>query len=58
MTKNAERDIQLIATDLDGTLLTSEKALAPDEVKQAAITVAPSNEDEGVAWALKAYNVV
>lgn len=33
-------------------------ANAPDEVKQAASSVAPSNEDEGVAWALKAYNVV
>lgn len=30
MSKKAERDIQLIATDLDGTLLTSEKALAPE----------------------------
>ena len=31
---------------------------APDEVKQEATVVAPSNEEEGVAWALRAYGIV
>jgi Cof subfamily protein (haloacid dehalogenase superfamily) len=31
---------------------------APDEVKQQANAVAPSNDEEGVAWALTAYGVV
>lgn len=30
-------------------------ANAPNEVKQQAATVAPSNDDEGVAWALEAF---
>jgi Cof subfamily protein (haloacid dehalogenase superfamily) len=31
---------------------------APDEVKQKATVVAPSNDEEGVAWALRVYGVV
>jgi len=31
---------------------------APDKVKQEATIVAPANDDEGVAWALKMYKIV
>jgi hydroxymethylpyrimidine pyrophosphatase-like HAD family hydrolase len=31
---------------------------APDEVKERATMVAPSNDEEGVAWALKRCKVV
>jgi Cof subfamily protein (haloacid dehalogenase superfamily) len=32
-------------------------ANAPDEVKRQATVIAPSNDDEGVAWALRTYGV-
>jgi hydroxymethylpyrimidine pyrophosphatase-like HAD family hydrolase len=31
---------------------------APESVKQQASLIAPSNDDEGVAWALKALGIV
>lgn len=30
---------------------------APDQVKRSATVVAPSNDDEGVAWALKEFGI-
>mgnify|MGYP001107470574 FL=1 len=30
---------------------------APEQVKQMATVIAPSNDDEGVAWALKEFGI-
>ncbi len=35
--------------------LSAAMANAPDAVKQQATVVAPSNDDEGVAWAVKTF---